>query len=93
MQREIGRGIRGGVAVALLVAARNGAAGAKTEAAEGNAAAVGTVRAAHGIRRNTGATQHQPDAVHHKQHKTCLSLQPLLCLLSVKLTSQHSWRS
>lgn len=87
MQREIGRGIRGGVAVALRVAARNGAAGAKTgaAAAEGNAVAVGTARAAPGIRRNTGATQHQPDTVHQNQHKTCLSLHPLLFLLSVKL--------
>lgn len=83
MQREREKGIRGGVAVALLVAARSDAAGAKTEAvaAEGRAVAVGTGRAgttgaAHGIRRNTGATQHQPDTVHQNQHKTCLFFHP-----------------
>lgn len=61
MQRENGRGIKGGVIVALLATVRSSAAGAKTEAvaAEESAAAVESVRAettgaALEIIRNTG---------------------------------------
>ncbi len=87
MQSESGRGTREGVAVALLVAVRSGAAGVKTEvAAEESAAAVESVRAettgaSPVIIRNTGdGRQHVTPACHRpsqpQQH--LLILAPLL---------------